>query len=243
MSCEDCKSGDLGRFSLSSTSKIRALLAEVADNPWATSELKEQCQHHLHKQELPWKLVQQAYECRRQQQDQTAVQEPAAAICDGSQLLFTSPPARERSKELDERLAKIRHLLEQEEYAALVADVTVHERQAAAVQEDPFFPTTRLQLSFGLHVVATMGAFFALGYYGGRLIFKDEAWAAMIGALGLTAGLLLEATLLIIRSNMPAPLDQKYSHLLDKRWDNKGQQIEAAATKQSKIAESVKKQQ
>lgn len=65
----------------------------------------------------------------------------------------------------------------------------------------------------------------------------------MIGALGLTAGLLLEATLLIIRSNMPAPLDQKYSHLLDKRWDNKGQQTEAAATKQSKTAESVKKQQ
>jgi hypothetical protein len=43
--------------------------------------------------------------------------------------------------------------------------------------------------------------------------------AAVFSALGLAAGLLLETTLLIIRTNMPVPLDKKYAHLLDKRWD------------------------
>jgi hypothetical protein len=42
----------------------------------------------------------------------------------------------------------------------------------------------------------------------------------VFSALGLAAGLLLETTLLIIRTNMPVPLDKKYAHLLDKRWDN-----------------------
>lgn len=43
--------------------------------------------------------------------------------------------------------------------------------------------------------------------------------AALMGSLGLAAGLLLETTLLIMRTNMPTPIDTKYSHLLDKRWD------------------------
>jgi hypothetical protein len=41
----------------------------------------------------------------------------------------------------------------------------------------------------------------------------------VFSALGLAAGLLLETALLIIRTNMHVPLDQKYAHLLDKRWD------------------------
>jgi hypothetical protein len=48
--------------------------------------------------------------------------------------------------------------------------------------------------------------------------------AAVFSALGLAAGLLLETALLIIRTNMPVPLDQKYAHLLDKRWDKLQQQ-------------------
>lgn len=47
------------------------------------------------------------------------------------------------------------------------------------------------------------------------------AQAAIMGAAGLAAGLLLETTLLIIRTNLPAPLEDKYAHLLDKKWDQK----------------------
>lgn len=45
-------------------------------------------------------------------------------------------------------------------------------------------------------------------------------WAALLhsqaglaGALGLTFGLLLETVLLITRSNMPEPLEDRYPHL------------------------------
>jgi hypothetical protein len=48
--------------------------------------------------------------------------------------------------------------------------------------------------------------------------------AGVLGALGLAAGLLLETALLIIRTNMPEPLDNKYAHLLDKRWDQRQDQ-------------------
>jgi hypothetical protein len=41
----------------------------------------------------------------------------------------------------------------------------------------------------------------------------------VFSALGLAAGLLLETTLLIIRTNLPVPLDKKFAHVLDKRWD------------------------
>jgi hypothetical protein len=40
-----------------------------------------------------------------------------------------------------------------------------------------------------------------------------------LGVLGLLAGLLLETSLLIVRTNMPAPLDKQYGHLLSKEWD------------------------
>jgi hypothetical protein len=46
------------------------------------------------------------------------------------------------------------------------------------VREDPFFPTTKLQLSFGLHVIVTMGTFFALGYYGGLFLLHSQTWVS-----------------------------------------------------------------
>lgn len=60
----------------------------------------------------------------------------------------------------------------------MVADVTLQERQAAALRDDPFFPTTKLQLSFGLHVLVTMGTFFAVGYYGGRFMLHSQSWVS-----------------------------------------------------------------
>jgi hypothetical protein len=57
--------------------------------------------------------------------------------------------------------------------------------------------------------------------------------AGVLGALGLAAGLLLETTLLIIRTNMPVPLDQKYAHLMDKRWDGQQQQQGKLADRKS----------
>lgn len=40
-----------------------------------------------------------------------------------------------------------------------------------------------------------------------------------MGAIGLAAGLLLETMILIMRTNRSGAVDDKYAHLLDKRWD------------------------
>eukprot|EP00879_Flechtneria_rotunda_P012588 GHRR01013145.1.p1 GENE.GHRR01013145.1~~GHRR01013145.1.p1 ORF type:complete len:179 (+),score=83.48 GHRR01013145.1:1660-2196(+) len=119
---------------------------------------------------------------------------------------------------MQELLAQLQDQVDGEQYAAMVADVTQSEQQAAAAMQDPLFPNTRLQLSFGLHVLVTMGTFYALGYFGARFLTRNKTWAALCGVVGLTAGLLLETALLILRTNMPQPLEQKYKHLLEKDW-------------------------
>ncbi|KAF6254542.1 hypothetical protein COO60DRAFT_312342 [Scenedesmus sp. NREL 46B-D3] len=156
-----------------------------------------------------------------QDSSSSVARQPAQVTCQGASLVLPSPPTRQRSKQLEEHLSKLQDKVDQQRYAAMVADVAQQEQQAAAAAQDPFFPTTKLQMSYGLHVLATMGAFSVLGYYAGRLLLNSNAWAAVLGALGLAAGLLLETSLLIIRTNMPVPLDQKYAHLLDKRWDKR----------------------
>eukprot|EP00775_Hariotina_reticulata_P013375 gene13375-13502_t len=151
----------------------------------------------------------------------------AAALLDvtGSSLVLPKPPVRQRSKQLQQRLVKLQEQIDEQRYTAMVADVTTAEQRAAAALSDPFFPTTKLQLSFGMHVIVTMGAFFALFYYAGRFLMpENKTLAALLGALGLTAGLLLETTLLIIRQNMPEPLNKKYAHLVGDQWHQQQQQ-------------------
>ena len=50
----------------------------------------------------------------------------------------------------------------------MVSDVTKAERDAEAFKQGGPLPTARLQGSFGLHVVVTMGTFYALMYYGSK---------------------------------------------------------------------------
>lgn len=249
---ENSNEQQLGRFGFSSTPQIRALLSEAVQHPQASQELTALCQQHLDADAVPWKVVQRVCrELRQPASDQdssssSVVQQPAPVTCQGAKLVLPSPPARQRSKQLQEHLAKLQDKVDQQRYAEMVADVAQQEQKAAAAQ-DPFFPTTKLQMSFGLHVLATMGAFSVLGYYAGRLLLNSNTWAGVLGALGLAAGLLLETALLIIRTNMPVPLDQKYAHLLDKKWDTwqgkQGQQDAAGGSSSSRPAGAGKAQQ
>jgi NADP-dependent 3-hydroxy acid dehydrogenase YdfG len=116
---------------------------------------------------------------RRQSSQGTDV--AAALLLDvaGSSLVLPSPPVRQRSKQLQQRLVQLQEQIDEQRYAAMVADVTTAEQQAAAALADPFFPTTKLQLSFGLHVIVTMGAFFALFYYAGRFLLpENKTWVS-----------------------------------------------------------------
>lgn len=77
--------------------------------------------------------------------------------------------------------------IDKQQYEAMVADVTKTEQKAAAARSDPFFPTTRMQLSFGLHVLVTMGAFCALGYYAGKILLKHDGWVSLPTLLHLVS--------------------------------------------------------
>lgn len=66
-------------------------------------------------------------------------------------------------------------------YAEMVADITEVERKAED-QRGSILPSTRLQLSFGAHVLVTMFSFFALGYYGSKWYLEyDELWVCAAG--------------------------------------------------------------
>jgi hypothetical protein len=59
-------------------------------------------------------------------------------------------------------------------YEDMVSDITVKER-AAKANRNAILPTFRLQASFGLHVIVTMGTFFAIGWYAGKVSFDSPA--------------------------------------------------------------------
>ncbi|GIL71870.1 hypothetical protein Vretimale_672 [Volvox reticuliferus] len=131
-------------------------------------------------------------------------------------IILPIPPPKEKSPELQARLAQLQKALDNKRYSEMVADITVRERKAEELRNS-ILPTSRLQLSFGAHVLVTMFTFWALAYYGSKLYLSyDELWAGMLGALGLTAGLLLETLLLIVRSNRPVPLEERMPELFDK---------------------------
>lgn len=127
---------------------------------------------------LPSRQQQASTPAPQQQQQQECPQVPLAVLCAGSKLLLPQPPARQRSQQLQQRLADLQERLDSQRYAAMVSDVTQDEKAASDTREDPFFPTTKLQLSFGLHVIVTMGTFYALAYYGGLFILRDKTWVS-----------------------------------------------------------------
>lgn len=60
----------------------------------------------------------------------------------------------------------------------MVADITEKER-AAEEMRNSILPTTRLQLTFGAHVLVTMFTFFAVAYYGSKWFFGySELWVS-----------------------------------------------------------------
>jgi hypothetical protein len=58
----------------------------------------------------------------------------------------------------------------------MVADITENERKAEELRGS-ILPTSRLQMSFGAHVIVTMFTFWAVAYYGSKFyLSSDELW-------------------------------------------------------------------
>ena len=69
-------------------------------------------------------------------------------------------------------MERLRAKLDQDRYDAMVRDVTTAERAAQALSERGF-ATYKLQMSFGLHVVVMMGAFYAFGHIAGMSVSSN----------------------------------------------------------------------
>ena len=59
----------------------------------------------------------------------------------------------------------------------MVADVTVGERKAAAASEGGFV-TYKQQISFGIHVIAMMAAFYMFGHLAGMAITPNKTYVS-----------------------------------------------------------------
>ena len=198
---------------------------------------------------IPWRLVQRACECSggdpaaARHIRELVVGAPGQGAAEGAAhlLLPTPPPPRPRPPELTRRLEKLKDMLEEQRYAAALKDASpaeaaevLRQMRRRAAEGDPdddddnnstdgpaaaLLPTTRLQLSFGLQVIVTMGAFFALGYYGGKSATGgSEAAGALLGTLGIVAALVLETSLFVVRSSPRLrAIDKKYGHLMQRK--------------------------
>jgi hypothetical protein len=168
---------------------------------------------------------------------------PSPAPTTARLLLPTPPPPKPRPPELVARLQRLKEMLEDQRYAAALKDASPAEaaevlrqmrrRNKSDGKDDDddddddapaLLPSTRLQLSFGLQVVVTMGAFFALGYYGGKAATGGSVTGgALLGTVGLVAALLLETALFVVRSSPRLrELDKKYGHLMVKKQKSGG---------------------
>lgn len=94
---------------------------------------------------------------------------------------MTPPPPRQntgKSPELQAHLDKLRSKLEQDKYDAMVAEVTIEERAAIAASEGGLH-TYQQQMSFGLHVIVMMLAFYLFGHLAGMAMTPNKVYVGL----------------------------------------------------------------
>jgi len=107
--------------------------------------------------------------------------------------------AQVKSAALQERLSKLQRDLDEKQYSEMVSDITVGERQARDAAQSNY-GSYKQQISWGVHVLVMMGTLYAVGHVAGGALNPNPAYKAVGGLIGLIAALLLEATLLILRT-------------------------------------------
>lgn len=98
----------------------------------------------------------------------------------GSVVLPTPPPKTGKSPELQAHLDKLQRQLDQKRYDAMVKDVTEAERKAQEEAESGGLKTYKQQMSYGVHVVAMMAAFYLFGQFAGRAITDNRAYVSFL---------------------------------------------------------------
>lgn len=157
---------------------------------------------------VEWDTLKAVADAARQRKGAEAVPS-LEQLCRGSCIVFPQrPKGPGKPPELQRRLDELRACLEQQQYDRMVSDVTQGERKAAALREGGL-STYRQQMSFGVHILAMMGAFYAFGHVAGMGITRNKAVHPFIGLLFMVSALVLETVLFIIRTTVPPKLHQE----------------------------------
>ncbi|GFH10841.1 uncharacterized protein HaLaN_06233 [Haematococcus lacustris] len=184
---------------LQRTPRIDALLHELCSCTTTSEELRVQASELPAGSAVPWALIKQAAAALQWVVDPYLPYAPSAgplqpiivtivcrqhnpeashqlhAICRGSAIVGPPTVPRAPNPALSARREQLQFKLESMQYGQMVADVTQQERAAEDMRS--MLPTAQSQLTFGAHVLVTMGTFSVLGYIG---------WP--LGSAGLDAG-------------------------------------------------------
>eukprot|EP00887_Chlorella_sp_A99_P006653 scaffold3.g6653.t1 len=168
-----------------------------------------------------WGLIKEAHAALEAAGEQAG---PLQQLCRGGGLALDPPPKPQgKSPELQARLDHLAARLEQQRYDAMVHDVTRQERAAAAAAEGGL-QTYKQQMSFGLHIILMMAAFYAFGHLAGMAITQERAWHPLIGLVFMFGVMVLETSLYVLRTTVPPKL-----HWQAARRAQRGRAAEAAA--------------
>ncbi|KAI7844614.1 hypothetical protein COHA_001706 [Chlorella ohadii] len=189
------------------TPQLRQVLQEAAGDESLPKDLREAAAAGAASgaAAVPWDTVKTVV--RHAQERKGADAAPSLEqVCAGSGIAFPEPrkPAG-KPPELVKRLEELKARLEQQRYDAMVADVTQDEQRAAAAREGGLV-TYKQQISFGVHVLAMMAAFYAFGHVAGMAITSNRAAHPFIGLLFMVGALVMETVLFIIRTSVPPKL-------------------------------------
>lgn len=113
------------------------------------------------------------------------------------------PKSSSKPAELQSHLDKLARQLEDRKYAEMVRDVTAQE---AAARDKVGLSSYKKQISFGVHIIATMGAFYAFGHVSASSFTDKKSLKPLFGLVLMILALLLETTLYIIRTTVPPSL-------------------------------------
>ncbi|KAL4859082.1 hypothetical protein ACK3TF_000861 [Chlorella vulgaris] len=193
------------------TPALLQLLHDAGSDPTLPHELKAQAAAACVAGaggSVEWGAIKAIVHHSKQQKGADAVP-PLDELCRGSSIAFPQPRKREAMPpELQRRLQQLKARLEQQQYDAMVADVTQDERRAAALREGSL-ATYRQQISFGIHILAMMAAFYAFGHVAGMALSSNRAMHPLFGLVGMVLAMLLETVLYILRTTMPPKLHQQ----------------------------------
>ncbi|MCL7024468.1 hypothetical protein MKW94_026240 [Papaver nudicaule] len=173
---------------------IKSFLRSAKSDLNLTDELRQLSSNLLSQPSIPYKPLRTIWS-----ETLPSTKPDLHHLFSGSNLVFTSPKPREKSKELQERLNKLSELAERREYRELVKDITPVE------QTDEPFSSYKDQMGFGLHVAVTMFTGYLVGYAAFRALFNHAVMNAAGGILGLVFAMLLESLLFIIQTSSKQP--------------------------------------